>query len=380
MGDRDLPETREQLVEELRSLRAENAALRGRNAALEAVVEVIDDAVFVKDERGRYALINAAGARIVGKSVEEVLGKDDTDLFPPETARRIMGVDREIVAGGAARALEEEAVTSAGAVRSYQVTKGPYRDGRGRAIGLVGISQDITERARAEAELARQKEVLQTIFDHIPVMICFLGPDAQLRLVNREWERVLGWSVEDSLGGDVVAELYPDPDYRRRVLDYVFKPDSGWAEFRTRAKDGRTVDTAWANVLLTDGTSIGIGLDFTERKRDGAALLSSERRFRAVFEGALDAMVLADDRGRYVDANPAACALFGVPRGELLGKSVSDFSEPGFDTGAAWAEFRRSGSSRGRSAYSGPTARCARRNTPPSTTSSPAATSRCSAT
>jgi PAS domain S-box-containing protein len=65
------------------------------------------------------------------------------------------------------------------------------------------------------------------------------------------------------------------------------------------------------------------------------------RLLRAVFEGALDAMILADDRGRYVDANPAACELFGLPREKLLGRTVEEFCEPGLDAEAAWQQFLR---------------------------------------
>ncbi|HTB18533.1 MAG TPA: hypothetical protein VK708_10460, partial [Bryobacteraceae bacterium] len=46
---------------------------------------------------------------------------------------------------------------------------------------------------RVEEDLRRQKEILQTIFDHIPLMINFVDANDQLKLVNREWERTLGW-------------------------------------------------------------------------------------------------------------------------------------------------------------------------------------------
>jgi PAS domain S-box-containing protein len=59
------------------------------------------------------------------------------------------------------------------------------------------------------------------------------------------------------------------------------------------------------------------------------ALRQNEELLRAVFDGALDAMLLADDRGVYVDANPAACSLFDVPRGALVGRSMDDFGAPG---------------------------------------------------
>lgn len=56
--------------------------------------------------------------------------------------------------------------------------------------------------------------------------------------------------------------------------------------------------------------------------------------FRAVFECALDAMILIDDQGRYVDANPAAAVLLGLPREELLGKRTVDLIAVEFAGGA----------------------------------------------
>src|SRR5439155_6499662 len=53
-----------------------------------------------------------------------------------------------------------------------------------------------------------------------------------------------------------------------------------------------------------------------------------ERRFRAVFETALDAMLLVDDAGRFVDVNPAACVLLGYSRAELLMMRGWDVAPP----------------------------------------------------
>ena len=67
------------------------AALRESRALLHSIVEGTTDVIFVKDLRGRYVSFNSAGARAVGKSVADVLGKDDTFLFPPADAARVMG-------------------------------------------------------------------------------------------------------------------------------------------------------------------------------------------------------------------------------------------------------------------------------------------------
>ena len=58
-----------------------------------------------------------------------------------------------------------------------------------------------------------------------------------------------------------------------------------------------------------------------------------------MFESAPDAILVTDDDGRYVAANPGACALLGIPREEILQRKISDFLEPGDDFGAAWRSF-----------------------------------------
>ncbi|HEY9853815.1 MAG TPA: PAS domain S-box protein [Leptolyngbyaceae cyanobacterium] len=72
-----------------------------------------------------------------------------------------------------------------------------------------------------------------------------------------------------------------------------------------------------------------------------------DRQLRMLFEIALDAIAILDDRGRYLDVNPAACQLFGLQRDELLGRCISEFAEPGYDFPAAWQEFLQQEKARG---------------------------------
>ena len=60
---------------------------------LQAVIEAIPDAIFVKDLEGRYVLVNEAAARFLGKSLEEIVGRKDLELYPEETARRFIADD-----------------------------------------------------------------------------------------------------------------------------------------------------------------------------------------------------------------------------------------------------------------------------------------------
>jgi len=63
-----------------------------------------------------------------------------------------------------------------------------------------------------------------------------------------------------------------------------------------------------------------------------------EHQWQALFEHALDAIVIADNEGRYVDVNLAACELFGVSREEFLRLSVADFTDRDLFN-AQWQQF-----------------------------------------
>jgi PAS domain S-box-containing protein len=144
------------------------AALRANLSLVQAIIDGTTDAIYVKDLQGRYVMINAAGARFLGKPVEEVLGQDDTALFSPDTAEAIIAGDRRVLRSGTTQTYEDVG-TSMGITRTYLATKGVYRDPQGTVIGLFGIARDITERKQTDEHIKaslHEKEVLLKEIHH----------------------------------------------------------------------------------------------------------------------------------------------------------------------------------------------------------------------
>jgi PAS domain S-box-containing protein len=124
-----------------------------------AVIDATPDAIFVKDLDGRYVLVNQAAARFVGRTPDQVIGKNDLELYPEETARRFMQDDKVVLDEGKPMSFEGVASSSSG-TQAYLVTKGVYRDKHGKILGIYGISHDITELRAAQDSLEQTRAAL----------------------------------------------------------------------------------------------------------------------------------------------------------------------------------------------------------------------------
>jgi PAS domain S-box-containing protein len=129
-----------------------------------------------------------------------------------------------------------------------------------------------------EEALDAERELLQTIIDRIPVMITLYEPGSRVLRVNREFERLTGWSGEDAGGTSLMEQCYPDPLYRSQVSEFMQSCRDGWMDIRMRTRDGRELETSWANVRLSDDRQVGIGIDIGERKAAERALRDEDRK------------------------------------------------------------------------------------------------------
>jgi PAS domain S-box-containing protein len=246
---------------------------------LQGITEGTSDAVFVKDLAGRYLMINSAGARFLGCTAEQVIGKTDVDLFLPEVGRAIMERDRRTVESGESKTYEEFG-TAAGVTRLYLATKSPFRDPSGKVIGLLGLCRDITDRKRAGEEIRQSQEKLKIHIESTPLAVVEWDLEFHVTSWNPSAERLFGYSRDEALGKH--ASFIVPPQHRQHV-------DQVWQQLITRkggsrstndnlTKNGRIITCEWYNTPLVDEADRVLGVasfvqDVTER-------IALEERFR----------------------------------------------------------------------------------------------------
>lgn len=126
--------------------------LRRSQAFLDSVIENIPTTVFVKDANDlRFVRINRAGEQLFGLRRDEMLGRSDFDLFPPDDAARFAARDREVIERGELMDIpSEQFQTRDGDQRLLHARKIPIFDPRGCPEYLLGIAHDVTEQHQAK--------------------------------------------------------------------------------------------------------------------------------------------------------------------------------------------------------------------------------------
>ncbi|MGQ4647537.1 PAS domain S-box protein [Lyngbya aestuarii] len=310
------------------------SALRESEARLESILNNSPAAIYLKNINGGYILGNRIEEIKRSLNLEQVIGKTDQELFPKETADRLVWHDQMVLESG--KAMEFEEVLPLGEdLRTYVSIKFPVYDTAGRLWGVGGISSDITERRQAERALKTSEERFQIALKNAPIIV--FNQDTDLRY-TWVYNTNLGFNAE-ALVGKLESEVMSPEDAQR--LTQIKQPviATGVGErvetFVTLQEEVRYWDMTVEPLRDQAGEIVGITCAAT----DITEVRVREQQLRAIFEGALDAITITDNHGTFVEANPAACQLFGLPHSQLVGCQIANFIEPDFDGQQAWHEF-----------------------------------------
>lgn len=274
------------------------------------LVEQAADSIWIRDAKGEMVYANDASCRLLGYTREELLRTRSSELLHPTDPNTAPQVDR-------LKPLET--------LRVERVLR--HKDGdpipveaslRRLANGEIQvISHDIRERKRAE-------ERFRAMVEGSPTAMLMVSEQGGIAMANPEAEKLFGYQLGELLGQPVEV-LVPEPfrslhpalragfhrEPRARLMG------TGRDLFGLR-KDGAKVpvEIGLNPITTAEGRFVLASvIDISERKR-------AEERFRAMVEGAPNAMLMVNESGAITLVNPQTEKLFGYKREELIGQAI----------------------------------------------------------
>lgn len=179
------------------------AALSETSALLHAVSDNTPDAIFVKDRTGRIIFANPATVSLLGKPVDQIVGHTSNEIYSdPADAQIVESSDRSVMETGKV-VIVEETIRFPSGQRTIYSTKAPWTDEKGKILGLVGISVDITERKRMEDALKEHETQLEELVATRTAEVSELI--GHLETTREEEKRKIARELHDDLGSALTA-------------------------------------------------------------------------------------------------------------------------------------------------------------------------------
>ena len=338
----NMKETTAQLIEENARLRAELDALRCQATAsagprdilreerYRAVLNDIEEGYYEVDLAGSFTFCSAAMCRMLGYSVEALLGLNYQAYMSGKDAKKVHDVfNRVFLTAKPEKDFDYELIRKDGSCVPIEVSVSLIRDRNGRPAGFRGLARDVSARKRSEEALQQSEKKFRLIVENIRDIYFRCDLEGKLIMVSRSVLPKMGYDSIDEVIGRPMASFYVDSamreQYLRRLQDQGFVEDY-WIQLEK--KDGTPIDVSVSSSFCYDDQGRPIGIegiirDISERKRMEEEL----HKFADIFRSTRMGMVTSF--GDRLDVlNPACAEMHGYSMEELAGRPVTDMYPP----------------------------------------------------
>ncbi len=311
------------------------------------LLEHIHDVVFVLDPQGRFTYLSPSWTRLLGHPLQAALQHPFQAFVHPEDVPACEALLAAALGGlEPLPEVDYRCLHGDGSWRWLNATVSALKDSEGRMVGLQGSARDITEWKRSEADLLRERDLIDAIFNSIPGRVYLYDDQGRLVKWNRRHEAMTGYSAAELSGMSLLDWYRGDPVSQETILAGVqttLTTGFGDAEALLQVKDGPPIPMYFtAAPVSIDGKTYftGIGIDITERRRgeERQQVLSAQLHQSQKMEslGSLAGGVAHDinnvlaailglasgHRERLPDTDPLARALDTITKACLRGRDV----------------------------------------------------------
>ena len=197
----------------------------------------------------------------------------------------------------------------------------------GKAVGRVWSFKDVTIRKRAEHQNQMMSHTLKSINECISIT----DTDNKLLFINEAFSKTYGYTAKEIIGKNISLVRSPNnkPQDVNQIMDLTKK--DGWqGELLNLRKDGSEFPVLLSTTQIKDENEkviglVGVAMDISKRKQEEIELKENEERYRFLFEGSPDAILLADiETGIIIEANQKSANLLKRPVSEIIGMHQSE--------------------------------------------------------
>jgi PAS domain S-box-containing protein len=235
------------LEQDIEQRKLVEADLAQQTALLTGLLNSIPDMVFFKDSDGTYLGCNAEFCRFVGRSREEIVGRNDLDLFPGDLAQEFRTNDRIMRELGEPRHNEERVRYPDGREVLLDTFKAPLRTLDGKIAGILGVARDNTVVKAHEVEIERLKDLYAALSQINQAIIRLRTREELFREIPRilvEFGRFnmvwIGWLSPGSSEIMVASQFGDDSGYLRGVRIVADDVPAGCGPTGTAIREGKT--------------------------------------------------------------------------------------------------------------------------------------------
>ena len=306
------------------------------------VLNNMADVVVVMDMNMRFTYVSPSIMRMRGYAAQEATAQTIEQVMTPESLQnvaRVLEEEMKLEASGTAdparsRILEVEEYRKDGSIVLMENHLSFLRDETQKAVGIISLTSDITERKRMEAALLESEEQYRLVVENAKESI-IISQNEKVVFVNSAAIGMMGYSKEILTSKSFIDFIHPDD--RNMVVDHHIRRIKGEEvppvySFRVIAQDGTVI---WcelnATVIQWKGkpATLVFLTNITERRRVGEILQESEEQYRLVVENARESIIVTRDVDvKVVFANRAAIGMLGYSKEILTSKYFTDIIHP----------------------------------------------------